>query len=326
MVTRYLRAELLSLRQHNNDVRIYRDVRKSLFALNLWLPLNDRMRSTSTSRQQLIDSASASDVQPPQQSVTVPRTPRRLSSAFIDKLTGNDGLLRYRDTQVGRLTHSHRESRIKRGSQSCVEGTSAATNSFVAQVGQLAVRPLPSLPTPSPPTLYVFNARSIAKPHAIEQLTAELIGYDVDIAVVSETHLKPNKHNDSVVNVDGYNLFRRDRKGRKGGGVAMYVRGSMCTTVWITPDLDSVFEMLWVKVSRGSDVTFVGALYHPPQPLYRTSELINIIEATTVKIHRDYPDSHIILAGDFNTMLDNDVVIATGLTSVVQQPTRGNND
>jgi hypothetical protein len=32
-----------------------------------------------------------------------------------------------------------------------------------------------------PPTLYVFNAASIAKPNAIEQLTSELIGYDIDI-------------------------------------------------------------------------------------------------------------------------------------------------
>jgi len=246
-----------------------------------------------------------------------------LSSAFIEKLA-NNGLLRYRGTRGGRLTHTYRESWIKRGSQSCAEGTSATTISLVAQVGHLAVCPLPSTPTPSPPTLYVFNACSIAKPHAIEQLTAELIGYDVDIAVVSETHLKPNKHNDSVVNVDGYNLFRRDRQGRRGGGVAMYVRRSMSTTVWTTPDLDSVFEMLWVKVSSSGDVTFVGALYHPPQPLYRTSELVDIIEATTAKIHRDYPDCHIILAGDFNTMPDNDVVIATGLTSVVLQPTRGN--
>ena len=41
-----------------------------------------------------------------------------------------------------------------------------------------------------PPTLYVFDEASIAKPHAIEQLGAKLIGYDVDVAVITETHLK----------------------------------------------------------------------------------------------------------------------------------------
>ncbi len=38
--------------------------------------------------------------------------------------------------------------------------------------------------------LYVPNAASLAKPHAIKQLSAELIGYVVDVAVVSKIHLK----------------------------------------------------------------------------------------------------------------------------------------
>src|SRR5260221_3974998 len=45
----------------------------------------------------------------------------------------------------------------------------------------------------SPPVLYVFNSASVAKPHAKEQLTAELIGYNVDIAIITETHFK-KKH------------------------------------------------------------------------------------------------------------------------------------
>ena len=42
----------------------------------------------------------------------------------------------------------------------------------------------------SQPTLYVFNAASIIKPKAIQQLTDELIGYDIDMTVISESHLK----------------------------------------------------------------------------------------------------------------------------------------
>jgi len=44
------------------------------------------------------------------------------------------------------------------------------------------------------PTLFVFNAASLAKPHAIEQLQTDLIGYSVDVAVVSETHFKKKPH------------------------------------------------------------------------------------------------------------------------------------
>jgi len=215
------------------------------------------------------------------------RTPRQ--PTFIEKIA-DSGLLRYRGTRGGRLTRLYREQWIKRGTQSRDDGMSAVTNSLVEKVGHLGARSS----TPTPPTLYVFNAWSIAKPHAIEQLTAELIGYDVDIAVISETHLKPSKHNDSVVNIGGYTLFRRDRQGRKGGGVAIYVRRSLSAAVWPIPDLDPLYELLWVKVTRGNDVTFVGALYHPPQPLYCTSDLVDVIENTIDKIHRDNADSHII--------------------------------
>ena len=46
------------------------------------------------------------------------------------------------------------------------------------------------------PTLKVLNAASLVKLHAVEQFSAELIGYNVGVAVVSETHMK-KKHADS---------------------------------------------------------------------------------------------------------------------------------
>ena len=75
------------------------------------------------------------------------------------------------------------------------------------------------------PSLYVINAAALTKPHAVEQLSVDLNSYNVDIAAVTETHLK-TKHTDSIVSIPGYSLFRRDRLRRKGGGVALYVRAS----------------------------------------------------------------------------------------------------
>jgi len=48
--------------------------------------------------------------------------------------------------------------------------------------------------------MYVLNAAVLTKPHAIQQLNADLISYDVDVAVITETHLKV-KHSDSVVTI-----------------------------------------------------------------------------------------------------------------------------
>jgi len=73
------------------------------------------------------------------------------------------------------------------------------------------------------PSLYVLNAAALTKPHAVEQLAADVGNYQSDIAVITETHCKA-KHTDSVLNIPGYTLHRRDRQRRRGGGVAVYVR------------------------------------------------------------------------------------------------------
>ena len=71
-------------------------------------------------------------------------------------------------------------------------------------------------PSYGPPSLYVFNAAAMTKPHAAENLAADLTGCMTDIAVVTETHLK-KKHSDHHFCIDGYSMFRLDRIGRKGG-------------------------------------------------------------------------------------------------------------
>jgi len=43
------------------------------------------------------------------------------------------------------------------------------------------------------PSLYLLNAAAITKPLAIQHLTADLSGFDIDIAIITETHLK-QKH------------------------------------------------------------------------------------------------------------------------------------
>ena len=81
------------------------------------------------------------------------------------------------------------------------------------------------------PSLYALNAAALSKPHAFEQLASDLSAYSIGIAVVTETHFK-RKHSDSVVSIDGYTLYRRDRLRRRGGGVAVYVKSSIQSTVW----------------------------------------------------------------------------------------------
>ena len=157
------------------------------------------------------------------------------------------------------------------------------------------------------PTVYVLNAASIAKTHAIQHLLANLVSYDVHIAVITETHLK-QRHADHFAAIDGYSLFRRDRAGRKGGGVAVYVSSQMSATC---PSDSSLFELLWVHVCAGARYVLKGTLYHPPQPLYQTTELLNHIEDCVDAVELTFPGALIILAGDFNTLPEDDCLLYT---------------
>jgi len=143
-------------------------------------------------------------------------------------------------------------------------------------------------------------------------LTTDLNNHRADVAVITETHFKI-KHSASSTHIPGYSAFRKDRRGRKGGGVAVYVRTTMQSFEWVPPAIDSVFELLWVGVGA----TFVGGLYHPPRPQYSTESLLKYLEACVEEIHQQFPAAHIVLAGDFNQMYEADVVDYTGLTSIV---------
>ena len=62
----------------------------------------------------------------------------------------------------------------------------------------------------------MLNAAAVTKPHAIEHVSDDLIGYNVGIAAMSETHMKV-KHQDQYAAIEGNSLFRRDRRARRGG-------------------------------------------------------------------------------------------------------------
>jgi hypothetical protein len=78
----------------------------------------------------------------------------------------------------------------------------------------------------------------------------------VDVAVISETHLK-KKHNDNNFAVNGYKLFRRDRERRRGGGVAVYVASQLAADIWACPGDSPQYELLWVRLQQPLRDVFV---------------------------------------------------------------------
>ncbi|RMC08902.1 hypothetical protein DUI87_13896 [Hirundo rustica rustica] len=94
--------------------------------------------------------------------------------------------------------------------------------------------------------------------------------------------------------LDGYKLFRRDRKGRRGGGVALYIRGVLDVTGIETND-DEV-ESLWVKIkgkANKADI-LLGVCYRPPN---QDEEVDNLFYK---QLNNVSGSSALVLVGDFN--------------------------
>ena len=73
---------------------------------------------------------------------------------------------------------------------------------------------------------------------------------------------------DNVINVQGYNLIRRDRVEGTHGGVCVYIKDSIAFTV-LDELYDSSFEILWIntrpnRMPRGITNMIIGTVYHPP--------------------------------------------------------------
>ena len=154
----YTRAELLAL--HTADLTPARAVRKSIFNHKLWQPRCQRKQTSWNFRR------SASSDCP--LTVVVDNSYSCMTKSRMQTSTIKFGLLNAHP--IGN-TSTEIASTISEGD------TSRLRDSW-------------------PPSLYVFNSASIVKPHAIEQLTADILSYNADIVVICESHLK-QKHPDS---------------------------------------------------------------------------------------------------------------------------------
>ena len=113
--------------------------------------------------------------------------------------------------------------------------TTVETSGRVWSAGTLAVPKEEQLySVTNLPSLYVLNTATLAKPYAVQHLTTGLTSYNIDVAIINETHCK-SKHSDSVVSVDGYVMYRQDRVGGHCRGVVLYVWTTIPSAQWKLP-------------------------------------------------------------------------------------------
>ena len=131
-----------------------------------------------------------------------------------------------------------------------------------------------------------------------------------------------DKHEDQVVSISGYTVFREDRKHRTGGGVAVWVKNSIPVhrCIHITQPLQ--FESLTL-IFPSFKFIFV-TIYVPPETALRESYLVNNFLIDHVEeIHTTIPDFEIILCGDLNRLNTGDVITSLNLNDLHEKPTYG---
>jgi len=70
------------------------------------------------------------------------------------------------------------------------------------------------------PTIYFINATSPAKNHALQLFESDLQQSNVHVGCVAESWFN-DKISTNYTDINGFSLFRRDRKKRKGGSVCI---------------------------------------------------------------------------------------------------------
>jgi hypothetical protein len=118
------------------------------------------------------------------------------------------------------------------------------------------------------------------------------------IVMVSETWFNIR----TLKEVNGYQLFAKDREQIRGGGVAIYVRNDLtCNELNLgTIRNGEQVEQIWCSVNLDKERIAVGCIYRPPTARRETSVAINESLKKAKSLVDSGSFSSLLISGDFN--------------------------
>ena len=174
------------------------------------------------------------------------------------------------------------------------------------------------------PTLLLSNTMSLAP--KIDEIAFTIQQKDIQVGFFTETWLKDSIADDPIA-ISGYHLFRLDRKNKQHGGVCLYVKNTIeSKTLPVLYKED--YEVLWCilrpkRLPRGFSNIIAGVLYHPPGA--NNIAMKEHLKSSLEIIETHYPNSGIVLAGDFNQLDFKSTAKLFNLKPAINFPTRGTN-
>lgn len=176
-----------------------------------------------------------------------------------------------------------------------------------------------------------FNARSLR--NKIDELRIMLLNEEIDIIAITETYIDTNNIDFThEYQINSYKLYHKDRVGKRGGGVLLYIKENICSLEVQIPSNNS--ELLCVKINNKDIDINVVVVYRRPTHTYQEDiDLYNNLEKTL-------STKETLIIGDFN--LPNihwgdvkgsghasekmtEFIKDNFLYQLVQKPTRGDN-
>ena len=136
----------------------------------------------------------------------------------------------------------------------------------------------------------LINARSIN--NKLSNLKALLHIEKPDLLAVTETWLSDFVL-DAELQVPGYNFFRKDRKGRRGGGVLLFIKDDLKVEHLENFSANEV-ESIWCLLKLNNISTRLGLFYRPPS--YNAEQDKMLFDE--IRSHLNFKNT--IIMGDFN--------------------------
>ena len=129
----------------------------------------------------------------------------------------------------------------------------------------------------------------------------------VDLACINETWLK-DRIVDSVEEIPGYSIIRRDREVVEHGGVYLYIKDRY-SKYRLIDELKCCeeHEILWVhprpkRLPRGYSCLAMAIVYHPDPSAENDSSTRNHLSSSLALAESIYPNCALMVCGNFNRL------------------------
>ena len=166
----------------------------------------------------------------------------------------------------------------------------------------------------------------------IDDLSVFMYENDPDVVFITESWTSSDTL-DSQLCMTGYELYRFDRRYRKGGGCIIYAKNDLNVVRLDIDILDT--ESIWCKIVDREEEVIIGVNYNSPSSNDTCRNNLNNIVKNICSTYKN-----VIVCGDFNYPCINwnllhasttsgqmflDAIFDSYLVQVIDKPTRGDN-